>query len=812
MTELVDPALAGWQAGDPAGVLQLAGPPSLPAIAPLISRHDIERDLSVAVVVMAGLVVRDLLANRGTEDEDLAEIARGSWRRHIPIWMELTVPAVQHAYVLGHVTGLTGEELTALATTYASEFGGYVNDSSAQAIQDGLQLQLNQRWSYRLARERAVVGYGLDAVAIRTYLKSIITSSDDSPQAVPEAGRHMVSKLLLRRAQRLGTEEAYNAEQGGQTMSWMLLYRQGRLPGAVREWELGSGEQHCATCTALAGQQVPPDEPFVIPAGEIWSPRAHPGCTCRVRLRTPVELSKADVKAAGICLLAKDTGRVLMLQRANDDDDPAGGTWEFPGGCLEEDEEPYDAAVREWQEEVRQRMPSDVHLTSGWIQGIYQGFVLITPSEDCVQPHKRGRVTNPDDPDGDGVEALAWWDPAHLKGNRAVRPELRAALGRVLDAVGGVSKAYEDDPFDRDQRGRFADHEGRRSRVQTMERPMDYELAGLIEQIRKPATLGSDRATLGSGRKLGATQSRLGTRAKLGAEAKPAAPATLSQLVEQKQAARQPVTIRIELKMPELKAPPETETPTRAGNFVLGSDVAGYYDENFDGAVGAWDHMVHFDDITEWYQENGSLDGDWSGGLIQAAHSPSLWHGSWTQVEGYSDEEWESFMGEASRIWGLARENAHEVVGALDDEELRQIAARAFRGDQHRADAIRSMILNSLDGDEELGPGLGDAYADFVAFARPDYLHVAAADEAQAMAWDRYLSTLPEWEYIEAAPPQMMRITRFAKGDSAEKVVGSYHIIDGTYVSALGERSRGRSTPTGQLNSMVMSLEGDTVE
>jgi hypothetical protein len=35
------------------------------------------------------------------------------------------------------------------------------------------------------------------------------------------------------------------------------------------------------------------------------------------------------------------------------------------------------------------------------------------------------------------VETLAWWDPAHLAGNPAVRPELLADLDRVLDALDG---------------------------------------------------------------------------------------------------------------------------------------------------------------------------------------------------------------------------------------------------------------------------------------------------------------------------------------------------------------------------------------
>lgn len=48
--------------------------------------------------------------------------------------------------------------------------------------------------------------------------------------------------------------------------------------------------------------------------------------------------------AAGLAVHAADTGRILMLQRAQDDTDPAAGMWEFPGGRLEAGETPLRAA------------------------------------------------------------------------------------------------------------------------------------------------------------------------------------------------------------------------------------------------------------------------------------------------------------------------------------------------------------------------------------------------------------------------------------------------------------------------------------
>lgn len=140
---------------------------------------------------------------------------------------------------------------------------------------------------------------------------------------------------------------------------------------------------------------------------------------------------------AGLAVRAADTGRVLMLQRAITDDDPAGGYWECPGGHLEDGEDPLEAARREWSEETGLPAPAGEpggsYLASC---GVYTLYVVTVPSEDGIPiAGDRDQVTNPDDPDGDLVEALAWWDPQHLISSPAVRPELAADLPLFLRAV-----------------------------------------------------------------------------------------------------------------------------------------------------------------------------------------------------------------------------------------------------------------------------------------------------------------------------------------------------------------------------------------
>ena len=50
----------------------------------------------------------------------------------------------------------------------------------------------------------------------------------------------------------------------------------------------------------------------------------------------------------------------------------------------------------------------------------------------------RDEVWDPDDPHGDHVQAIAWWEPAMFAGNPALRPEMQRDLPLVLEALGGA--------------------------------------------------------------------------------------------------------------------------------------------------------------------------------------------------------------------------------------------------------------------------------------------------------------------------------------------------------------------------------------
>ena len=143
---------------------------------------------------------------------------------------------------------------------------------------------------------------------------------------------------------------------------------------------------------------------------------------------------------AGVALMAADTGRVLMLQRGLDDEtDPAAGTWEFPGGHIEDgDDTSLHGGMREWAEEVGQPFPTGGAVVHTWTSpdGVYQGHVVVISSEDALDLGAERTVTNADD---DYSEQAAWWDPDHAAKNPALRRECRktpwSALKRAAKTV-----------------------------------------------------------------------------------------------------------------------------------------------------------------------------------------------------------------------------------------------------------------------------------------------------------------------------------------------------------------------------------------
>lgn len=132
-------------------------------------------------------------------------------------------------------------------------------------------------------------------------------------------------------------------------------------------------------------------------------------------------------RCAGVAIQAADTGRVLMIQRALDPDDPAAGDWEFPGGHVEDSEDLRSGAVREWQEEVGVPLPMGGVWGQTWQTGCYTGHIYRVGCEAGVEINAAdGVVLNPDNPDGDIIETACWHHPDDLPAMPSLREELRS--------------------------------------------------------------------------------------------------------------------------------------------------------------------------------------------------------------------------------------------------------------------------------------------------------------------------------------------------------------------------------------------------
>ena len=189
-------------------------------------------------------------------------------------------------------------------------------------------------------------------------------------------------------------------------------------------------------------------EPSVSPVGDAIQAALTAGVTAGTGITgNPLHTVRKAATVAGLAVKASDTGRVLMLQRALTDDDPAAGRLEFPGGHLEDGESLIEGACREWAEEVGCPPPPGVQ-DGSWVtpNGVYQGIVWVIPAESDLainlDPEAR-TVLNPDDPDHDQVETVMWMDPDLLRDNPAVRDELAATLDTILPVIDAASMDQE---------------------------------------------------------------------------------------------------------------------------------------------------------------------------------------------------------------------------------------------------------------------------------------------------------------------------------------------------------------------------------
>lgn len=147
----------------------------------------------------------------------------------------------------------------------------------------------------------------------------------------------------------------------------------------------------------------------------------------------PVQAGTPAPVAAGLAVVAEDTGRVLLLQRQHDPKDPNAGTWELPGGKIDPGLSPLETACKEWTEEVGLPLPQGRLGRGRWLSGDgkYAGFVYRTPQEAAVQLNCRSEDA---DPESGGWAAVAWVEPDALS-NHHLRPALKRDVDDVLEQI-----------------------------------------------------------------------------------------------------------------------------------------------------------------------------------------------------------------------------------------------------------------------------------------------------------------------------------------------------------------------------------------
>jgi 8-oxo-dGTP pyrophosphatase MutT (NUDIX family) len=158
--------------------------------------------------------------------------------------------------------------------------------------------------------------------------------------------------------------------------------------------------------------------------------------------------SYEGVTHAGLAVVAADTGRVFLAQRAMDptDDESVAETWEFPGGSLNPGEDPESGAFREFSEEIGCDLPKG-EVVNGWRggddpeTGHYQGFVYKIPAEFPIEGCG-----------SDEVQAVGWFDAVEvqdLENSGTMRPEIVATMDwSLIWGVSGNEDTMTDAPVD----------------------------------------------------------------------------------------------------------------------------------------------------------------------------------------------------------------------------------------------------------------------------------------------------------------------------------------------------------------------------
>jgi len=137
---------------------------------------------------------------------------------------------------------------------------------------------------------------------------------------------------------------------------------------------------------------------------------------------------KDTLDHAGILVKAKDTGRVLLIQKGPEDKHGENkGLFELPGGHIEEGEDALETAIREWEEEVGRKLPKG-KIKGHWTQDTngktYHTFLYQIKKESLIDLNptkKQEDLENPDNKSRKPMDIAAWFMPKNLEKKKYIR-------------------------------------------------------------------------------------------------------------------------------------------------------------------------------------------------------------------------------------------------------------------------------------------------------------------------------------------------------------------------------------------------------
>lgn len=252
--------------------------------------------LAIAAALYAHhrIVVARLREEQAQSERDLREALLRIWPKVMPTWKKMVIPAVMHSFKLGSTTNLSYAELEALAGAYAEQMGEYVTSTSTEALIEGFNAQLNAGLNPQVAAIRAKEAYGLDAQSMRQAISSFVKGDPNySGDLVPASVRTLIDRLVLKRGELLGNNEAYASVQMAKALTWQFAYKSGSMPeDAQKMWITAKDERVCPICGPMDRQMVAPDDYFVSGDEKYFAPGVHPRCRCRVQLVYSTQFQK----------------------------------------------------------------------------------------------------------------------------------------------------------------------------------------------------------------------------------------------------------------------------------------------------------------------------------------------------------------------------------------------------------------------------------------------------------------------------------------------------------------------------------------